>query len=989
MSHDGEESTLDPTGRHGLPTTDGGTGSPPGGRGEDTVYDRFEQSLQAGGYPRIEDVLGEVPEDERAELLGDLIALELTYRRRRGETPREQEYLTRFPGHEPAIRGAFAATPDPRIALHYGALALGLGLVSRADLESAIGEWVRAKRRPIGEVLLGRQAIRPDGASLLDRLVVDHLRLHDDDPLRGLTAIGLPPSVRAMLAAIDDPELRAAVSTLCVPEGERENGAHRFRIVDPVPREGGQGAVFRAVDEQFGRIVALKQVRPRFGSDATLEARLEREAKITGRLEHPAIVPAYARGRLDDGRPYYVMRFIDGPTLLDEIRAFHGDGGPRSPAERNRALRRLLGQFVAACRAIDYAHSRGVIHRDVKPHNVLLRDHYKFGETLVADWGLATLLDPEHEGDGGPEDVWSGEVTMPQAEGVVQGTPQYMAPEQAEGRATASSDVFGLGATLYHLLAGTAPYPPRADCPDAPGVMLERIRRADFPPPRRLNSRVPRVLEAICLRAMAAKPSDRYASVKELADDVESWLAGERVSAHDPISARFYRSVHRHRVLATAMVAGLLLVLTGGVFSLRLVDYSMLLDAYKALLSDYVRVSMKTMAKSNAPQARDLQGRMARLYADQADQLLHRMKEDPNLVLPVADVHHGAGALLRVARDLDGAQDQYSRGLSLVEQKRPAGPANETAILDIYKLVFMCDQAETSRMAGRSQEAGSLLDRAGKLLEVIRKSPVDPSTVAMYDANVCVYRGAFKADVDSRADAFEEYSRAVEILAGIHPKNPENWGQRSLAILGMAESSPGPEPPPGLEKEINEMIPELRNLDSPPNPSVDARFFLAEMLHQRARLESASIRHRDSCDADFREAITLLTDLAELAPWHEGYALALAAGLNDRADWRLDGGESRRADEDALTALSAVSTLLEGSEAEASTRRRARRETGRSLFNLARVAKARDDVSGARTWVTRAIAMLCEKGGEPLATDRERFAAYSSWSEQLGRPSVR
>jgi len=224
------------------------------------------------------------------------------------------------------------------------------------------------------------------------------------------------------------------------------------------------------------------------------------------------------------------MRFIRGDSLKDAIEGFHKADVPgRDPGERLLELRKLLGRFLDVCNAIAYAHSRGVLHRDLKPGNIMLG---KYGETLVVDWGLAKPI-------GRPESAAnSEEETLKPASasdyaltgmGAAIGTPQYMSPEQAAGQLDQlgpASDVYSLGATLYCLLTGKAPFEGAGG-----GGVLQRVQRGDFPPPRRVNRTVPAPLEAICLKAMALKPTDRYLSPRALADDIEHWLADEPVSA--------------------------------------------------------------------------------------------------------------------------------------------------------------------------------------------------------------------------------------------------------------------------------------------------------------------------------------------------------------------------------------------------------------------------------------------------------------------------
>src|SRR5262249_27384663 len=242
------------------------------------------------------------------------------------------------------------------------------------------------------------------------------------------------------------------------------------------------------------------------------------------------LVPVYGLTADADGQPCYAMRFIAGESLQAACERFHRPGAPGgSAARRNLELRELLGHFVAACKTVAYAHSRGVLHRDLKPANVMLGP---YGETLVVDWGLARFVGPadadEDEGPpGGPAD---GGGTTP---GGPLGTPAFMSPEQAAGRwdeVGPASDVYSLGATLYVLLTGQPPV--------AAGSVLEvleRQRRGAFPPPRAVARDVPRPLEAICLKALALRPLDRYPTALALAGDVERYLAGEAVTAYrDP-----------------------------------------------------------------------------------------------------------------------------------------------------------------------------------------------------------------------------------------------------------------------------------------------------------------------------------------------------------------------------------------------------------------------------------------------------------------------
>jgi tetratricopeptide (TPR) repeat protein/tRNA A-37 threonylcarbamoyl transferase component Bud32 len=335
----------------------------------------------------------------------------------------------------------------------------------------------------------------------------------------------------------------------------------RFRILRPHAR-GGLGEVFLAYDQELNREVALKEIQGRYADDRDSRGRFLLEATITGGLEHPGIVPVYGLGRYIDGRPYYAMRFIRGDSLKEAIEQFHKADRPgRDPGERNLELHKLLGRFLVICNTLAYAHSKGVVHRDLKPGNIMLGP---YGETLVVDWGLAKPLGSTTAVGAGERPlvpVLGSRVEATQM-GAAVGTPQFMSPEQAAGRLDElgpASDVYSLGATLYALLTGK---PPLIDS-DVTAV-LERAARGDFPPPRAVNPRVPRALEAVCLKAMALRPADRYASARLLAEDIEHWLADEPVSAwREPWTVRTRRWLVRHRTLVTATAAAVLVAAIG------------------------------------------------------------------------------------------------------------------------------------------------------------------------------------------------------------------------------------------------------------------------------------------------------------------------------------------------------------------------------------------------------------------------------------------
>ena len=339
--------------------------------------------------------------------------------------------------------------------------------------------------------------------------------------------------------------------------GEQPEGASLSHH-QPAPPVVALGVVYLAIDRELRRCVALKEIA---GDAHSLAAeRTRREAEITARLDHPGIVSVHSLGETSAGRPFYVMRFVAGPTLAHEIDRLHTGRSPATGPHIGES-RALLDRFTSACQAVAHAHHHGVAHLDLKPSNMILGP---YGETVVVDWGSARqfnrLADPA----------------------LSSGTPAYMSPEQADHqlkRLDARTDIFNLGATLYHILTGQAPFgkPPSSrsedetgdpssledDSSDAERARL-RASAGTFIAPRQIVPSIDKALEAVCLKAMAGMPEERYPTVLSLVRDVERWLADEPVTVwRESLSNWSWRWMRRHRALAISTVVVLSLGFVG------------------------------------------------------------------------------------------------------------------------------------------------------------------------------------------------------------------------------------------------------------------------------------------------------------------------------------------------------------------------------------------------------------------------------------------
>jgi tRNA A-37 threonylcarbamoyl transferase component Bud32 len=303
--------------------------------------------------------------------------------------------------------------------LLFAVLALQNDLVRQDDLLAAMSAWAMAKHQALGDLLVERGALEPEDRRALDALI-DRQVKRRGSAQASLAALDLSTAARGALTAVSRAEAPAngagpAVSTLRLAAAGTDDApaagragvppaGSRYRVLRPHAK-GGLGEVFVAEDTELHREVALKEIQERYAHHGPSRGRFVLEAEVTGRLEHPGVVPVYGLGAYADGRPFYAMRFIRGETLKDAIERFHqtaASGGRQPAGFSSLDFRQLLSRFVAVCNAIAYAHSRGVLHRDLKPANIMLG---KFGETLVVDWGLAKAVG-RRDADG-EEMPWS------------------------------------------------------------------------------------------------------------------------------------------------------------------------------------------------------------------------------------------------------------------------------------------------------------------------------------------------------------------------------------------------------------------------------------------------------------------------------------------------------------------------------------------------------------------------------------------------------
>ena len=431
--------------------------------------------------------------------------------------------------------------------------------------------------RDVYEVIEDHEILSRKQRQSIQRIVTDNTR----KPLSRTTVGSGRQDTRQQTAGTTNRRSDKAADQFAKDQAELlPLGTDRYNNIEEIGR-GGWGVVVRAHDRQLDRDVAVKKLGPQANRDSDVARRFLHEARITGQLQHPGIVPVFERGvSPEDRQPYYAMKLLDGTTLKDVIRAYHDMSAGRA---KRTQFHSLLNSLIDVCHAVGYAHSRTIIHRDLKPANIIVGE---FGETVVVDWGLAKDLSdttqseeanvatiqggtplPVNSGSGRLGGMLDSAVTR---HGSVIGTPAFMSPEQARGAVgeiDTTSDTYSLGTILYLMLAGELPFHG-----DDVQTTLKHVIRGEYRHPRAINKQVPTALEAICVKAMSRNRAERYQNAEQLANDLQHYLANEPVSAHqDSIVDRAGRWCRRNPTIAATSIAVGILISVGGLITSTIV----------------------------------------------------------------------------------------------------------------------------------------------------------------------------------------------------------------------------------------------------------------------------------------------------------------------------------------------------------------------------------------------------------------------------------
>jgi tetratricopeptide (TPR) repeat protein/tRNA A-37 threonylcarbamoyl transferase component Bud32 len=893
--------------------------------------------------------------------------------------------------------------------LLFGLRALQSGLIDRGQLLAALRSWMLDQGRPLADHLSGLRDPDDEQRARVDRLVAQQLNDPGNEAERGMISILASLLRHESLAGGVEPDLHETLAqpnpgaTSDQPNGEPGRaagaavgspgtGGQRFQVLR-LHKRGGLGVVYEALDTELNRMVALKQMRDPSASDPDIWRRFLLEAEINGGLEHPGIVPVYSLGTDEGGRPYYAMRFIEGDSLKEAIERFRAESAStEDPGRRSLGLRQLLRRFTDVCNAIEYAHSRDVLHRDIKPANIIVG---RYGETLIVDWGLAKRMGGAGSDSAAdkraprlaPDCLGAGTLT-----GDVLGTPGYMSPEQADGRLDRlgpRTDVYGLGATLYAILTGKPPFEGQD-----PSLVLPLVRAGNFPRPRRVDPSVPAALEAICLKAMALDPAGRYATPRELGEDIERWLADEPVRAYpEPLPARAMRWVRRRKQWVAAAAAMLILTVLGlAMFNWRIGREQARTADQLAMTRDALR-ELLTVSGTNlafVPNTENLREYLAGLVLERYQQLEDRFPTDPGVRLEKAQVFRVIGGIGRFTGQFAKSQGSYAKAIALLTTLCRDDPGHKECRRWLAEAFL--ERGELNHMNGRTLDAEADLRQAIGHADALESPTRTPPCrrakgSALINLSEILLLQARPAEARTSAEGAVDLLRP---LAGPDAMPGSTTRDRWLLAMALADRGAASGEAGDRDRAAQDLDEAARVAGSVAREDEaydDAQFQLACIANQRGELLGKDPSSLAESERSFEQASQILVRLIAGHRLIPHYREEMAVTLCGRAAVRLAGARITEAQRDCEAARDHLAWLVgEQTRKGAPENPRYLSLLGQVLAGQSRIHLLQGRSAEGRQARAEAVARLSRavELDPARATDRGRLEAIKAGPAQPG-----
>ncbi|MDA0806869.1 MAG: protein kinase [Planctomycetota bacterium] len=834
----------------------------------------FRNAIKANPNSRIREFIGDALGIERQVLLRELLQVEIEDRRQRGRIPEQEHYLGLFPDSSHIVTSVFESV-DPSVV---NSEAVETVLPGQFPTETIV-ESEGAASETAQNTLLETGSTSPSTANP-SRTQTDIETIVPTDDGGSLATADENRVIETVVSGVGSASTPGRSTSGPVIGSGQTFGD--YELISPLG-QGGMGVVYKARQKAANRLVALKIIRPDRMSNMTevtqrrMVDRFKAEAHAAARLQHDNLVTVYDVGEIE-GCHYFSMQFVEGGSLSDQI------------SDRSLDSREAATFVEPVCRAVHAAHEEGILHRDIKPANILIEDGTL--RPRIADFGLAKLQNEDQE------------LTR---SGEAMGTPSYMPPEQFgdAASATARSDIYSIGATLYHLLSGRPPFKAATSM-----ATMRQVLNVEPVALRELNPEVDQDLETICMKCLEKEPDRRFQTAAEVADELKRFINGEPILSR-PLSRaeRFARWCRRNPLVsslsglaAVSVVVALVSLAVAYVKTdearkqvedslkettkAQQVSEASFQDALAAVNDFFTRVSEDRLM--NEPGAEGLRHELLGLARDYYQRFLNRRSDDPTVRDEVALSHFRVGLIIEELDSPQAAIESYEKARDIQSKLladfpdagSPAAKATKRALSRTLNAM-----ARVATNSGDLDAAEDLFNQTRKLrIELVESTPDDEERIefdrllASVDMNLGLLARR-RSDLDRTGTLYQKAQELRQKALRVRPKNEQLRRDLAKGWYNLANLAVDQNDVQAANENIQLAITELESLLKEHPDDLRDRYLLAICYRLLADLNAALIaddpsKLPDSIDA-YSKARFSMQDLSERSPAVHRYRVEL------------------------------------------------------------------------------------------------------------------